>query len=140
MDISGLIPKNYRYYVESFTRSKYPKAYEAYKSEMAGLFAVLGSYEGNMDELAEKLMDRADSFIKGFFGKKLALFDIKQLLFVYLLPAAYERGGKLSSDFIPAVQRAWERRREGDRLNFMTYSQLCGSFNKTIMGFEFGGK
>jgi len=139
MEINKLIPEKYFYYLEKFTRSAYKAAFEQYCSETAGVFSALDAQPDMCENAAIKLIGHIESLLPKRFRRKLIYFDLKRLVFLYVVPAALEHGSEPCLDFVEALQSAWNEKYPNDVLNAAKFDEINGSFNNTIMGFQFGG-
>ena len=139
MDIKILIPEKYFYYLENFKRSSYRKAFMQYCSEAGVFFSAMDGGQFSPQLAASELIANIDARLPKRFRRKLRFFDLKQLLFLYTVPAAISHGSEHSIAFVSALLAQWNERYPDDMLNSISFEKINGSFNDTIMGFQFGG-
>lgn len=139
MEINKLIPEKYFYYLEKFTRSAYKAAFEQYCRETAGVFSAFDAQPEMCKNAAMQLIVHIESLLPKRFRRKLIYFDLKRLVFLYVVPAALEHGSEQCYNFVEALQSAWNEKYPNDVLNAAKFDEINGSFNNTIMGFQFGG-
>ena len=137
MDVKCFIPEKYDYYVKSFNRLDYTKAFEDY---------CLVSEEGydalqycDTDEAVAELIAYCDSLIKWLWRKNVMNFDFMCLFSLYTVPAAYKRGDEYSRNFAEKLCEEWNRLHPKQIFRCGTYEALVDGFRtKTIFGFKMG--
>ena len=139
MNARILIPEKYFYYLEKFGRSSYKSAFEQYYSETSAFFSALDAYPEACNKAAGELIELIESMLPKYFRRKLTFFDLKRLIFLYTVPAAIGHGSESSIAFVDALRIRWNERYPEDVLNAARFEEINGSFNNTIMGFQFGG-
>jgi len=139
MDITRLIPEKYPYYLENFTRSNYSGVYKKYCSEAEYFFMELDAAPEACGNAAASLIEHITNLLPRRFGRKLKFFDLKQFLFLYIVPAAISHGSESSIEFVDAVQKCWNAKYPDDMLKAARFEEINGSFNDAFMGFQFRG-
>lgn len=123
---------DYRRYLEHFNRKEYPAFFEQYQAAARPFFDTLSPEDADVE--ASSLLDRlAEGWgtRRGSIRRELAKADDKQLLALFLLPAALAHGSEGASAFADSLTRQWRERWPKSVL-------LAGSFEDIQAGFPTG--
>lgn len=136
MDIARLIPDNYPEYTKRFTKHSYPACFEEYRAMSEVIFNEI-ELSGQTESAAAQLLERAEGML-GRWRRSMKIFDIRQFLFLYTMPAALDRSSELSQDFARQVQKLWNQRFPKEPLNLVGFRELFAGFRNKIFGFDIG--
>lgn len=127
----------YRPYLDHFNRREYPVFFERYQTAARPFFDALSPED--VEAEADALLDR---LAEGWSAKRrplqreLAKTDDKQLLTLFLLPAALAHGSEGASAFAEALTRRWKERWPKSVLLAGTFEEIQEGFPR---GFHIGG-
>lgn len=131
-----LLPEKYPGYLQRFTKNEYSPSFKNYCALTDSFFSNLELYPGGTDEAVRAFVDSVPAALPRFFGKKLALYDIRRFLFLYTIPAALHRETDACSHFADGLIGEWNSRYPDNTLSKATFSELFGGFKTRIMGFD----
>ena len=131
-----LLPEKYAGYLERFTKAEYSGSFKSYCMLAEPFFTKLELCPESTEAAAAELVDYAETTLPRFFGRKLALHDIRTFLFVYTIPAALNRESRVCHSFADSLIEKWNSRHSDIVLNKATFSELFGGFRTRIMGFD----
>ena len=131
-----LLPEKYPGYLQRFTKIEYSPSFKKYCADTDSFFSQLEFYPDDTDEAVMTFMDSVPSALPRFFGRKLALYDIRRFLFLYTIPAALHRESDACSHFADRLIVEWNSRYPDNTLSKATFSELFGGFKTRIMGFD----
>ena len=131
-----LLPEKYPGYLERFTKNDYSPCFKNYCALTDGFFSKLELCPDCIDAAVMTFMESIAAALPRFFGKKLALYDIRRFLFLYTIPAALHRESDACSHFADRLIEEWNSRYPDNTLSKATFSELFGGFRTRIMGFD----
>lgn len=121
----------YRPYLRHFNRKEYPDYFARYRSAAEPFFDALEPEAAEM--AASALLDKleGDWAARRWGTREMAREDDKQLVALFLLPAALAHGSQAAAVFAEALVRQWNERWPKSGL-------LAGSFEEIQAGFPRG--
>lgn len=131
-----LLPEKYPGYLARFTKSEYSPSFKSYCSLTDSFFSQLELCPEGTDAAVKELLNSVSAALPRFFGKKLALYDIRRFLFLYTIPAALHRESDACTHFIERLIAEWNALYPDNTLSKTTFSELFSGFKTRIMGFD----
>ena len=133
-----LLPEKYAGYLEKFTKHEYSHNFKKYCALSESFFDELEREPGKSKKAAMDFVSSIEKSLPGFWGRKLAIYDLCRFLFLYTVPAALNRNNEESRLFASELAAEWNSRFPKNPLNISDFSGLFNGFRTTIMGFDIG--
>ena len=131
-----LLPEKYPGYLERFTKNEYSPCFKNYCALTDGFFSRIELYPDGIDAASKEFMDCISASLPRFWGKKLAIYDVRRFLFLYTIPAALHRESDACSQFADRLIVDWNMRYPDNTLSKASFSELFSGFKTRIMGFD----
>jgi len=131
-----------QYWVGHFTRYEYREAFKDYTRRYEPLYLAAFAQVGDMDRLADMLLDGLCAHWKAlpFWKRTAARVDEKTVVVTYLTPMLLASADPCGPQLADLLRRHWSARWPKDAYDTAPYEELLDGFRHSIMGFDLDGK